>query len=52
MAITPADPWFYLIFYGSFMVFILTFGIIVAISQRRKKKAKEQQVEDNNQTPN
>ena len=34
----PDQPWLYLLIFGSFMVFILTFGLILGITQRRKKK--------------
>ncbi len=47
MALDAGEPWLYLIIYGSFMVFILTFGLILALTQKRKKKkkAKEAPVE-------
>ncbi len=38
MALDPGEPWLYLVIFGSFMVFILTFGLILALTQRRKKK--------------
>jgi len=36
--LAPSEPWLYLIIFGSFMVFILTFGLIIGLTQRRKKK--------------
>lgn len=38
--LAASEPWLYLIIFGSFMVFILTFGLILALTQRRKKKKK------------
>ncbi|MFW9923388.1 MAG: hypothetical protein ACFFDW_08915 [Candidatus Thorarchaeota archaeon] len=35
---TPDQPWLYLLVYGSFMVFVLTFGLILALTQRNKKR--------------
>ena len=52
MAISPGEPWFYLIIYGSFMVFVLTFGLILAITQRNKNKKKEQAIEESVETTN
>ena len=46
MAITPDQPWFYLIIYGSFMIFVLIFGLILAITQRNKKKKQELAAEE------
>ena len=40
MALDPGEPWLYLVIFGSFMVFILTFGLILALTQRMKKKKK------------
>ena len=33
----PDDPWFYLVFFGSFLVFMLLFGIVITLVDRRKK---------------
>lgn len=41
--LAPSEPWLYLIIYGSFMVFILTFGLILALTQKRKKKKKAEE---------
>ncbi len=38
---TPDLPWLYLLAYGAFMVFIITFGIIMQLTVGRKKKQKE-----------
>ena len=35
---TPDQPWFYLLIYGSFMIFLLMFGLILGLTQRKKKK--------------
>ncbi|MCK5045238.1 MAG: hypothetical protein KAS22_01580 [Candidatus Heimdallarchaeota archaeon] len=40
MALDAGEPWLYLVIFGSFMVFILSFGLILALTQRRKKKKK------------
>ena len=49
--ITPEGPWFYLIFYGGFMVFVFIVGLILSLTQKKKGKGKEQKAEDKNQTP-
>lgn len=41
--LAASEPWLYLIIFGSFMVFILTFGLILALTQRRKKKKKAEE---------
>ncbi len=51
MVITPDGPWFYLIIYGSFMVFIFIVGMILSLTQKNKGKGKEQKIEDDIQTP-
>ncbi len=38
--LAPSEPWLYLIIFSSFMIFLLTFGLIIALTQRRKKKKK------------
>ena len=40
MALDPSEPWLYLVIFGGFVVFILTFGLILALTQRMKKKKK------------
>ncbi len=40
MALDAGEPWLYLVIFGSFMVFIMTFGLILALTQWRKKKKK------------
>ncbi|MGC9779887.1 MAG: hypothetical protein HZR80_11640 [Candidatus Heimdallarchaeota archaeon] len=41
----PDKPWLYLVIYAGFMVFVLLFGTILAVTQKRKqkKKAEEEQ---------
>lgn len=51
MAITPEEPWFYLIFYGGLMIFALICGLILTLTQRKKGKGKEQKAKEENQTP-
>ena len=36
----PDKPWLYLAIYGGFMIFVLMFGTILAVTQKRKKKKK------------
>lgn len=38
--LAASEPWLYLIIFGSFMAFLLTFGFIIALTQKRKKKKK------------
>ena len=42
----PDERWLYLILYGSFMVFILIFGTIIILTQRKKKKQKQETIEE------
>ncbi|MBD3192717.1 MAG: hypothetical protein GF308_18910 [Candidatus Heimdallarchaeota archaeon] len=43
---TPDGPWYYLLFYGSFMVFLIIVGIIITYLQNRKKKSKGEPTEE------
>lgn len=37
-ALSPDQPWLYLVIYGSFMVFLITVGLILTLTQRKKNK--------------
>lgn len=42
----PDQPWLYLLVFGSFMVFILTFGLILGITQQMKKRKQKEAEEE------
>ncbi len=43
VSFTPDLPWLYLLIYGSVVAFLAIFGLIMALTQRKKKK---RQLED------
>ncbi|HUU77964.1 MAG TPA: hypothetical protein VMX55_06425 [candidate division Zixibacteria bacterium] len=45
---TPDQPWFYLLVYAAFMVFLLTFGVILALTQRKKKQKQLEEIKVSN----
>ena len=43
---SPTEPWLYLVIYAGFMVFVLTFGLALYFSRKKKAKQKTEMEEE------
>ena len=41
--LAPSESWLYLIILGSVLAFFVIFGLVIGITQRRKKKKKAEE---------
>ena len=42
VSFTPDLPWLYLLIWGSVVTFLIFFGLIMQLTQRKKKKAQQE----------